>query len=190
MLVRATPSAASSSPVTDQAAVAQAYTDYWVASVRAEKLPASQARVLLAPYLTPEAMAKELAGTARWPGRHIEAWGYVTVHILTIKVNERTAKLTECQDASTAGVADARTHHLISGTKGTSLVPIRAYLRRGDDAAGGSIKRNSWSRGARAPRDDRRADLGSVLVALAPSGVPATPRAGRAGPDRDMAWVG
>jgi hypothetical protein len=127
-------STARSSPVTTEEAVAQAYTAYWPISVQAATLPESQARVLLAPYMTPDAMAHELAGAAAWRRKHFEPWGHVTVHILTVKVNGRIASLTECQDASTAGISDARAHHLIPGTTGSTHVRIRADLRQGDDS--------------------------------------------------------
>lgn len=130
---RAAPASAARTPATPEAAAAQAYTEYWPVSVRAAKLPRDRARPLLEQHLTGEAMKQELAGAAEWQRKHFEPWGHAIVHVMTVEVKGRIARLTECQDASRAGVANARTHQLIPGTVGSRRVHIRAELHQGAD---------------------------------------------------------
>jgi hypothetical protein len=57
----------------------------------------------------------------------------VVRHIRKIEVSGSKATVHDCQDASAAGLADAKTHALIVGTRGPKQRNLVAYLILGND---------------------------------------------------------
>jgi hypothetical protein len=88
---------------------------------------------MLEAYTTPGISGEEPAGAEEWRHKNFEPWGHLTVHVVAVDVTGRTAILRDCQDASTAGVANARTHQLIPGSTGKGRVHIRAEMLQGAD---------------------------------------------------------
>lgn len=127
----------STAPVTPsksaEQAVVDAYTAYWPANVRAAKLPRAQGLAELSTYAEPDHVNKTLDGVADWQRKGYEPWGHVIVHVTSVQVKGNTAQLVECQDASTAGVANTKTHQLIRGTKGSPHVHISADMQQDAD---------------------------------------------------------
>ncbi|MFC5183188.1 hypothetical protein [Actinomadura harenae] len=110
-----------------------AYTAYWSANVRAAKLPREQGRAELSAFAEPDHVNKTLDGASDWQRKGFEPWGHVTVHVTSVQVSGSTARLVECQDASTAGIANARTHQLIKGTRGSPHVRLAADMQQDGD---------------------------------------------------------
>lgn len=131
--VTPSPSSSPTSSRIEERAVISAYTDYWPTSVRAATLPEGRARELLTPFLTPDYVAKEISGAAEWKRKGLAPWGRVVVHVTELEISGQEARLTDCQDASAAGIADADSGRLIPGTIGGRRVHIRAVLQRGTD---------------------------------------------------------
>lgn len=111
-----------------------AYSGYWTASKKAGISPADQAAAILAPYSTPELIAKQVEELKAVQAKHQEPWGDVVIHLYSVQVTGATAAVGDCQDDSGAGLADSRTHQLIPGTRGgTQPVNLSATLHRGAD---------------------------------------------------------
>lgn len=56
------------------------------------------------------------------------------IHLTAVEVTGLTARLSDCQDVSGAGLADSRTHQLIPGTReGPKTTNLSATLQRGSD---------------------------------------------------------
>ncbi|RMI38346.1 hypothetical protein EBO15_33095 [Actinomadura harenae] len=110
-----------------------AYAAYWDVSTRAAGLPRDQGWAVLAPYSEPEHTEQLLERVGKWQRKGIEPWGYVVAHAQSVKVNGSTARLLDCQDASHAAVAKAKTHAVISGTTGSPDVHIAADMQHDPD---------------------------------------------------------
>lgn len=117
----------------DRDQVAAAYYGYWDASKRAGSATLDQARQILAPYSTPELIAKQIEALQPVQAKHQEPWGNVVIHIYSVQVSGASAKLGDCQDDSGAGLADSRTHQLIPGTRGGAQLNVAATLQHGSD---------------------------------------------------------
>ncbi|MEV5576610.1 hypothetical protein AB0L06_41835 [Spirillospora sp. NPDC052269] len=96
-------------------------------------MPLDQGRAAITPYSEPEHTGQLLEGVAKWGRKGIEPSGYVVAHVQSVKVNGSTARLLDCQDASHAAVAKAKTHTVISGTTGSADVHIAAEMQHDPD---------------------------------------------------------
>ncbi len=128
------PSAGTNQPASPRDAVIAAYRQYWDASQKAAVLPEAQAREVLAPVSTPGVIDDQIRGIRDLQAKNREPWGRVTVHVYAVDISGSVARLSDCQDVSQAGLADARTHQLIPGTRGGARpVNYSARLHKGGD---------------------------------------------------------
>lgn len=131
---QSTPSSGSAAPAPGREAVISAYHRYWDASVQAARSPESQVRQVLAPVSTPGVIDDQLRAIRQMKAKHREPWGRGKIHVYAVDVNGKTARLSDCQDVSQAGLADSRTHQLIPGTRGgTRPVNFSVRLQQGPD---------------------------------------------------------
>lgn len=115
------------------AAVAAAYAALFPAADRALLAPPEQIRAILAPYATDAYLDLTVRGVVDAQARHLEPWGHVVVHITKIDIGRGTATVHDCQDASNAGLADARTHRLDPKTRGSVHRNLIANMTLGGD---------------------------------------------------------
>jgi hypothetical protein len=113
--------------------VVRTYTTYWVVGSQASKVTLATARRMLKPFAAGDYFKQVVAGISDLQSQGRETWGHVTVHITNVRVKGRSARITDCQDASQAGLADAHTHQLISGTTGKARTHVQADLVEGAD---------------------------------------------------------
>jgi hypothetical protein len=146
-------SASATSP-TD--AVVAAYTALFPAADKAIVSPPEQARAILAPYVAGDYLDWEIRQVMNHQAEHQEPWGRVIVHVTRVDLKADTAKVHDCQDASSAGLADSRTHALIPKTRGTSNRTLIADMRRGGDGRWRVIGLRQYSSPCHVPSSPRR----------------------------------
>lgn len=123
------------SPTSPRDQVIAAYRGYWQAGRQAALVPIAQARKVLEPYSTSELVERQLTGIRQLQAKKQEPWGQVSIRVAAVEVTGATARLSDCQDVSGAGLADARTHQLIPGTRGGSKpAHLSVTLRHGQGA--------------------------------------------------------
>lgn len=110
-----------------------AYTSYFPVLKAAGNVPAQQARAMLAPLAAQPYLSRVLRQIAAYRARGERAWGQVAVHIMRTVVNGAAATVWDCQDASGAALASARTGAVIRGTAGRPRTFLVATLTRGGD---------------------------------------------------------
>ena len=130
--VTTTPSP-SPSPATTKDAVVTAYKGTFLAVNQALQAPAERIRSILSGYVTGDFLDFQVRQLVDQQARHLEPWGNVVVHVTKVDVRGDKATVRDCQDASHAGLADARTHQLIAGSRGSAHRNLRAELTRGGD---------------------------------------------------------
>jgi hypothetical protein len=113
--------------------IVAAYNGYWAATKRAGLVPIDQVPTILAPYATPALISAVTNALKDIHAKLEEPWGDITVHVYSIKAAGTRASLRDCQDASRAGMADARTHQLIPNTRGKPTVDYSVTLQRDSD---------------------------------------------------------
>jgi hypothetical protein len=127
-----------SATVTPQAAGRQAaiaaYLAIWPAGDRAERsgTPA-RAKAILAPYTTAAYAQFMVAGMRRYWRHHEVATGAMKDHIeqATVRTGrggQRAALIVDCQDAHGHALKDARTGHVIAGSRGPRHAKLYASL--------------------------------------------------------------
>jgi hypothetical protein len=117
-----------------KSAITKVYTGYWPASADAATAGPGRARELLAPYVTGRFLDVQVQRIGDYQAHNQEPWGQPVVHITKITLLPgHTASLHDCLDASRAGLADRRTHQLLSGTLGSVHTHMAADLKRGSD---------------------------------------------------------
>jgi hypothetical protein len=126
-------SAAAPTPTSARSAVIAAYTAYFPVSKTAERASPAQAKAMLAPYAAPSYLGRVLSQMASYRAKHELAWGHVSPHITRVEVRGPLARVYDCQDASHAGLASARTGRVINGTRGSVHTYLIADLARGSD---------------------------------------------------------
>jgi hypothetical protein len=114
--------------------VVQTYTAYWPVGIRASQVSLSEARQMLKPYATNDYLDHLMAGIRALGRQGREAWGRVIVHVTSVRVRGRSARVTDCQDTSGLGLADSRSHRLIKGTTGKAHTHVQTDLIQGADA--------------------------------------------------------
>jgi hypothetical protein len=132
------PGAPSASPPSSRQApgdaVVAAYKAFFEAAGKAITAPPEQARVILRDYVTGAYLDWEIRQIMIHQSEHQEPWGTAIVHVTRVDLKSKTAKVHDCQDASNAGLADARTHKLLPRTRGTADRNLIADMtREGDD---------------------------------------------------------
>jgi hypothetical protein len=116
-----------------KAAVAAAYTALFPATDRALLARPEQIRAILQPYVTGDYLDLSVRGIIDEQARHLEPFRHVVVHITKIDIKQDTATVHDCQDASNAGLADARTHQLDPKTRGSAHRTLVAQMTLGGD---------------------------------------------------------
>jgi len=114
-------------------AVIAAYTAYFPATKAAENGPAAPAEAILAPYAQQPYLGQVLAQMATYRSRGEDAAGYVIVHVTKVTAYGKDATVHDCQDASHAALASARTQTVIPGTSGRAGTYLIASLTLGGD---------------------------------------------------------
>jgi hypothetical protein len=126
-------SSASASPATPKDAVIAAYTGFFPAINNALKAPPERIRPILQDFLTGWYLDYQIRQLVDQQAQHLEPWGHVVVHITNVEVQQSTATVRDCQDASNAGLANAQTHQLITASRGTAHRNLTAKLTLGSD---------------------------------------------------------
>lgn len=114
-------------------AVIAAYTGFFPAADQALKAPPEQIKPILKDYATGWYLDFEIRQMVDQQAQHLEPWGHVVAHITKIELQQSTATVHDCQDASNAGLANAQTHQLIPTSRGTSHRNLTATLTLGSD---------------------------------------------------------
>jgi hypothetical protein len=112
-------------------AVEAAYRKFWAVSWDVDKQPPSRWRPVLASVSVDPELTRLYAGTKAQQQAGIRLYGHVEPHPSVRQVTGDSASIVDCQDASHAGQADARTGR--PKTVGVARSPVEASLRRGTD---------------------------------------------------------
>lgn len=122
----------SSPSSTDQrAAVEAAYRRFWSVSWDVDKQPPARWRSLLASVSVDPELTRLYAGTRAQQAAGIRLYGRVVPRPSAGRLVGSRADLSDCQDASKAGQADARSG--ARKTVGVARTPVTASLVRGSD---------------------------------------------------------
>lgn len=129
-----TPSASGTSAAqAERAAVEAAYRRFWAVSWEVDKQPASRWRPVLSTVSVDPLLTRLYAGTKAQQQAGIRLYGQVLPRPVVGRVTGGRANVRDCQDASQAGQADARTG--ARKTIGVARTPVSASLMRGADGA-------------------------------------------------------
>lgn len=126
-------SSAPSAPQDARAAVEAAYTQFWPRSSQTPHKPEDTWRDAMAAIAVEPQLSITLEAMRRNKAAGLTTYGEVVVRITSVEVTGDTAKVVDCQDASSAGQADARTGD--PKTVGVSRMPVTATMKR-DEASG------------------------------------------------------
>lgn len=132
----ATPQSASTLPppasaVEQTAAVEAAYRRFWSVSWDVDKQPPARWRSLLASVSVDPQLTRLYAGTKAQRAAGIRLYGRVVPRPSVGRIGGGRAEVTDCQDASHAGQADARTG--APKTVGVARAPVTASVVHGSD---------------------------------------------------------
>ena len=123
----------SPSTATPKDAVVAAYTGFFSAVSQALQSPPERTRTIVQGYASGSYLDFEIRQVVDHQARHLEPWGKAVVHVTDVELNQGTAKVHDCQDASNAGLADARTHQLVPQSRGTAHRNLIAEMTLGGD---------------------------------------------------------
>ncbi|MFF5990646.1 MULTISPECIES: hypothetical protein [Prauserella] len=115
------------------AAVEAAYTQFWPRSAQTPHKPEDTWRDAIAAIAIEPQLSVTLEAMRRNKAAGFTTYGEVVVRITSVEVSGDTAKVVDCQDASRAGQADARTGD--PKTVGVPRMPVTATMKR-DQASG------------------------------------------------------
>jgi hypothetical protein len=121
------------SPQTARDAAIAAYAAFYEAADKAILAPPEQARSIMRDYVTGEYLDWEIRQLMIHQTQHEEPWGKPVLHVTHVDLTATTAKIHDCQDASNAGLANAKTHQLIPRTRGTANRNLIADMTLGGD---------------------------------------------------------
>lgn len=127
--------------------MAAAYSALFTATDRALLAPPEQIRSILQPYATGDYLDLAVRGVVDEQARHLEPWGHAVIHITGIDIKRTTATVHDCQDASSAGLADARTHQLDPTTRGGAHRSLIAHMSLGGDGRWRVVQLRQFSTG-------------------------------------------
>jgi hypothetical protein len=125
------PDRATAPAVDTRAAVEAAYRQFWSVSWDVDKQPASQWRMVLAMVSVDPMLTRLVAGTKAHQQAGIRLYGQVRPRPTVRGIAGNRATVSDCQDASHAGQADARTGK--PKTVGVARSPVEATMLRGAD---------------------------------------------------------
>jgi hypothetical protein len=126
------PPTSSPAPATDEReAVETAYRRFWAVSWDVDKQPAARWRAVLATVAADPELTRLYAGTKAQQQAGIRLYGQVRARPTVRRVAGSRATVADCQDASQAGQADARTGK--PKTVGVARSPVEAAMLRGAD---------------------------------------------------------
>jgi hypothetical protein len=123
----------SASLTTPQTAVVAAYTSFFPAVNQALQATPERSRSILQGYAAGDYLDFEIRQVMDHQARHLEPWGKTVVHVTKLELNRDVAKVHDCQDASNAGLADARTHQVIPQSRGNAHRNLIAEMKLGSD---------------------------------------------------------
>jgi hypothetical protein len=126
-------SAPQRAPVRSSSAVVEAYDGFFASVGQALHAPPERVRAILAERAAGSYLDFEIRQVIDHQARGLEPWGRPVVHVTSVDVRTVTATVHDCQDASHAGLADARTHQLVAQSRGEAHRDLVAYLRLGGD---------------------------------------------------------
>lgn len=124
-------SESSSTSTNERAAVEAAYRLFWSVSWDVDKQPPARWRSLLASVSVDPQLTRLYAGTKAQRAAGIRLYGQVVPRPSVGRIAGGRAEVTDCQDASHAGQADARTG--APKTVGVARAPVTASVVRGSD---------------------------------------------------------
>jgi hypothetical protein len=127
----AAPTSAGSTEEAERAAVEAAYTKFWSVSWGLDRRPPGQWGATLATVATNPVLSRLYEGTRLQRAQGTRLYGQVVPHPTLRALTGGTARVIDCQDASHAGQADARTG--TPKTVGVARSPVTATLTRGPD---------------------------------------------------------
>jgi hypothetical protein len=110
-----------------------AYTALFPAVSKALRGSSGQVRSTLQDYATSPYLDFEIQQIKSHQANGLEPWGATVVHITAVDITGNSAKVRDCQDASNAGLADARTHKLVPKSRGTANRNLVADMKLGGD---------------------------------------------------------
>ncbi|GAB3971284.1 hypothetical protein GCM10029978_046180 [Actinoallomurus acanthiterrae] len=84
-------------------------------------------------YVTGEYLDWEIRQLMIHQSQHEEPWGKPVLHVTRVDLTATSAKIHDCQDASNAGLANAKNHQLIPRTRGTASRNLIADMTLGGD---------------------------------------------------------
>jgi hypothetical protein len=116
--------------------VENAYTQYWPRSAQTPHKPEDTWHDEMTAIATEPQLSTILEAMHRNKNAGLTTYGDVTVRVSLVEITGNNAKIVDCQDASRAGQADARTGD--RKTVGVQRMPVHATLVR--DAADGQWK--------------------------------------------------
>lgn len=120
-------------PVSSESAVVAAYNGFFSGVDRALQAPPDQVREVLADFTAGSYLDFEIRQVVDHQAQGLEPWGRPIVHVTAVELGPATATVHDCQDASHAGLADARTHRLVPQSRGDAHRNLVAYLSLGKD---------------------------------------------------------
>jgi hypothetical protein len=123
----------SASSATRHGAVIAAYISFFPAVNQALQAPPERARGILQGYTAGDYLDFEIRQVMDHQARHLEPWGTTVAHVTNVQLDRDTAKVHDCQDASNAGLADARTHQLVPQSRGNAHRNLIAAMKLGSD---------------------------------------------------------
>ncbi len=124
----APPQSASSSGQDERAAVESAYSAFWSRTLRTDDEPEETWRAAMAAVAVDPQLTTTLNAMRRQKQAGINVYGDVTARIQSVRIDGASAMVSDCQDASRTGQADAATGD--PKTVGVSRNPVSADLRR------------------------------------------------------------
>ncbi|MFC0860951.1 hypothetical protein ACFHYQ_01445 [Sphaerimonospora cavernae] len=89
--------------------------------------------MLLKPYVQGTYLDHLVGGIRQMTEQGQEPYGEVVPRVKEVRIGEKRAEVTDCQDTSGAGMADRRTHQLIPGTTKQATANVTAALEQSSD---------------------------------------------------------
>lgn len=111
--------------------VDNAYTQFWSITWTVDTLPPEQWRPRLQQVSSDPVLTQLVNGAGLHHDQNISLYGNVIPHISNVEVSGDQATVTDCQDDSHAGQADAATGD--QKTVGVARTPIRGTVQLGQD---------------------------------------------------------
>jgi hypothetical protein len=106
-------------PQTPQQAITSAYQGYWQAYAAAMTASSPRrARLILAPYVTPDGLPSLIGSLRRVWRAHDIAYGAAVTHVKSVQITGRQASVHDCLDLSHFGVLNKNSGQVVSNSFG------------------------------------------------------------------------